>query len=501
MEAVFLKFFNMTITASYVILAVLLVRLLLKRTPKKYTYALWSVVGFRLCCPVSFQSAFSVFGLKYFDMTKAQQASGGEMLTYIPEDIGRMQQPQITFGVSAGNTIDRSLPAPMLGDSVNPIQILVTLATYVWMAGIAVLTIYSIFTFVRLHLRLRTAIRLEDGVYQSEFVVSPFVMGFFRPKIYLPFAINAYERSYVLAHERFHIRHCDHLIKIFAYFLLCLHWYNPLCWLAFLLMSRDMEMRCDEWILGRQIHEQKAYAETLLAFAVKRSFPAPGPLAFGEFGIRARIKNALRWKSPKRYMRIFAFTISLIFIVACAANPKEATIKTSPFGYSYEVEEIVFASPYYSFSYTTQNAPFYLILEDGELLSKLPGQETENTEDEWIRLGKVEEFELEEDNFDQYFYGGEEVGGGWKGINALTLRLENENAWRVLRTTEHFTEMYIILQQKNGDLFLCYGYYDQLEHDDPNSDDSSFRWVFQLEKNSSAASIGGVDLPHTVEIK
>ena len=523
METVFLKILNMSLTASYVILAVVLVRFILKKAPKKYAYALWSVVGFRLCCPVSFQSVFSLFKLKPFDMTAAQHASAGAALTYVPEEIGMMAQPEITVGIPSANALlYGSLPAATPQYSANPMQIIVYIAGVIWCVGIGLLLVYSLASLILLHIRLRKAVRLETGVYQSETVCSPFVLGLLHPRIYLPYGLDEKTLGYVLAHERYHIRHFDHLVKLFAFILLCLHWFNPLCWLAFILMSRDMEMRCDEWVLDSQGSACKAYTTALLSFASNRRFPVPGPLAFGESGVRIRVKNALRWKKPKLWLTAAALALCVAVVAACAANPDVQYQTASPFGSAYQVDEIVFDSPRYSFTYTPETAPQYILLEDGSLFSGISAGEAETGEHEWTALGSVEEFELTKDCFDRYFYKADGVSG-WReegDVTAAALRRGNKTAWRALRLTEDFSEMYLLLQQKNGDLYLAYGYYDTEGEYDSASDDSSFRWVFRLARadgmdvsiaavggaervgadDASIAAIGGYDMPGIVEI-
>lgn len=330
MEAVFLRLLNMSITASYVIAAVLLIRLLLRKAPKKYSYWLWSVVGFRLCCPVSFESVLSIFSFKPFDMSAAQSA-GGAALQYVPYDIGFMAQPAVTVGIPAANNfISSSLPAATPAASINPVQIWTGIAAAVWCLGVAALLIYSVVTYVRLNKQMSSAILLEGNVWQSDTLRSPFVLGFFRPRIYLPFGLDADTQRYVLTHERYHINRFDHIVKPFAFLLLTLHWFNPLCWLAFVLMGRDMEMSCDEKVLSSEEHSAKAYSTSLLSFAANRRFPAPTPLAFGETGARSRIKNALKWRRPTRLITVLAVVLCITVVAACAANPPTSEPDANP---------------------------------------------------------------------------------------------------------------------------------------------------------------------------
>jgi len=324
MEALFLKILNMSITASYVILAVMLICLLLKKTPKKYSYLLWSVVLFRLICPISFSSVFSIFQAKPFDMTTAQKG-GGATLSFIPADIGYMDTPRVTVGIPTMNSIiSESLPTATPYASVNPMQILMLLGTILWCTGITVLLVYSIVTYIRLKCRMTTAVRLEGNVFESDKIRSPFILGFVRPRIYIPFGLGEQERAYVLQHERCHLKRKDHLIKPLSFCVLTIHWFNPLVWLAFVLMTKDMEMSCDEKVLSENgadnVHE---YSTSLLSFAANRRFPAASPLAFGETDIRGRVKNVLRFRNPKKWVIILTVILCVAVIISCAANPME----------------------------------------------------------------------------------------------------------------------------------------------------------------------------------
>lgn len=321
MERIFLTVLNMSITSGYVILAVLAARFVIRRAPKKYSYLLWSVVGFRLICPVSFNSVFSLFRLRLFDLSAAQR-SGANTLSYIPENIGLMTSPQVATGIPAVNeVINHSLPAATMHTSVNPMQIWIAAGAFIWMAGMAVMLLYSLIGYGMLRYRMRNAILFKKNVYQSDQVRSPFILGFVRPKIYIPFGLEERMQQYVLLHERYHLKRKDHLVKLAAFLLLTLHWFNPLCWLAFALMGKDMEMSCDERVLQEGKNIRKLYSTALLSFAANRRFPAPGPLAFGETGVKERIKNVLHWKKPKLYLTALAVSACCIVVAACAANP------------------------------------------------------------------------------------------------------------------------------------------------------------------------------------
>lgn len=350
-----IKILNMSLTASYCILAVLVVRLLLRRAPKKYAYMLWLVVAFRLCCPVSLNSPLSLFNLSFFD----QGVADGNTMAYLAGDVGIQQEPWLITGLSmfwqstennqwnmgAGGSqgsasgesqeeaesimTDSSLriPLPAPGDasnSVNPLQIWGAVGMLLWLAGISVILLCGLVSYLFLRRRLRNAVWLRENIYQSEHVCSPFILEFLRPRIYIPFALEGQALELVLAHERYHLRRRDHWVKLAAYLLLALHWFNPLCWVAFFLMGQDMEMSCDEHVLAEKERSCKPYCNALLSFAVNRRSLGPSPLAFGESGAKGRIHNALRWKNPRIWVKAVAVGLCLLTVTACGLNPPSA---------------------------------------------------------------------------------------------------------------------------------------------------------------------------------
>ncbi len=481
MDAVFLKVLNMSITASYVIAAVLIIRLLIRKAPKRYSYLLWSAAGFRLCCPISFQSIFSLFSLSPFDMTRAQSA-GAAMLEYVPQSIAQAPQPQITAGIPAANSaIAEILPAAAPAASVNPMQIWIAVGTALWCAGILAFLIYGVVSFLKLRRRMASAVLLEGNVYQSEHVRSPFILGLFRPKIYIPFGLDERTRRYVLAHERHHIRRFDHVIKPFAFLLLAVHWFNPLCYLAFYLMGKDMEMSCDERVLAGESNIRKSYSVSLLSFAANRRFPSPSPLAFGETSVKSRIKNVLNWKRPKVWVTLLVAALCVAAVAACAANPAQPKEQAQPFGHTYRVESLVYDSLVYSFSYTPQTAPLYRIdrIDAGWQLSVLENQET----GDWLRAGSFDETALTEGSFDRYF-----LDSGWqeKDLSAA-LRRENQKAWQLDVPDSENAVFYYLLQQNNGDVYLSYGY----RGTEGGTDSSSIRWLFRLARADEISCIVG----------
>ena len=315
----FLGVLNMSITASYVIVLVIIVRLLLKKAPKVFSYGLWSIVLFRLVCPISFPSALSFFRLLH-------QSS---KLEYVPIDLGLMGQPQVDLGIAPiNNAVNGSLPAAAttVGASVNPMQIQLAIFSMLWMLGLACLIIYSTMSFLAFKRKIQTAIRIEDNIYECEGINTPFVIGIIKPKIYLPLGLSQSERSYVLKHEQTHIRRFDYLLKPLAYFVLCIHWFNPLVWISFLLMSRDMEMSCDESVLksmGTDI--KKEYSSSLLNFAAGKRLISGSPLAFGEVNAKSRIQNVLNYHRPPMWLAVTTIVLLLVMGIGLISNPEAQT--------------------------------------------------------------------------------------------------------------------------------------------------------------------------------
>ena len=319
---------NMSLTASVVILAVLAVRLLLRRAPKVFVYALWAVVLFRLLCPVSVTSAVSLLGaLGAPAQERTQRTSAVE---YVPADIVRNMAPAVTplpqepFPEEPGENIVSTAPSVTQPDAapVSPLSGPVAVLTLTWLTGMALLLLYSVVSMLRLRRRLVGAVRLEDNIYLADYIPSPFVMGLFRPKIYLPSTLTETERGYILRHEQYHLRRRDHLVKFLSFLALCIHWFNPLVWAAFVLSGKDMEMSCDEAVvkaLGEEIRAD--YSASLLSLATGRRIVAGMPLAFGEGDTGSRIRNLLSWKRPRPWVMAVCAVVCVGLIALCAANP------------------------------------------------------------------------------------------------------------------------------------------------------------------------------------
>ena len=311
MAEIFQKALNMSIAAGWLILAVIALRLLLRRAPKRFRLLLWAVVGLRLALPWSIESALSL-------IPSAQT---------LPEGIMLELAPVLDTGISALNgAINPGFTAaftPELGVSANPLQVLLPIAAAFWMLGAAAMLLWALVSWLRLRKRVREAVRLEENVYECE-IASPFVLGLFRPRIYLPFSLENGERELVLAHERAHITAGDHIIKPLGWLLLAAHWYNPLVWLAYALFCRDIELACDERVVrGLSLSDRADYSQALLDLSRPRGGVRACPLAFGESSVKGRVKSVLSYKKPAFWLVLLAVVVCVGAAVCFLTDPKE----------------------------------------------------------------------------------------------------------------------------------------------------------------------------------
>lgn len=311
MAEIFQKALNMSIAAGWLILAVIALRLLLRRAPKRFRLLLWAVVGLRLALPWSIESALSL-------IPSAQT---------LPEGIMLERAPVLDTGISALNgAINPGFTAaftPELGVSANPLQVLLPIAAAFWMLGAAAMLLWALVSWLRLRKRVREAVRLEENVYECE-IASPFVLGLFRPRIYLPFSLENGERELVLAHERAHITAGDHIIKPLGWLLLAAHWYNPLVWLAYALFCRDIELACDERVVrGLSLSDRADYSQALLDLSRARGGVRACPLAFGESSVKGRVKSVLSYKKPAFWLVLLAVVVCVGAAVCFLTDPKE----------------------------------------------------------------------------------------------------------------------------------------------------------------------------------
>ena len=368
MSELFLKIVNMSISASWVVIAVLTLRFCLKKAPKWVNVLLWGIVAVRMVFPFSIESVLSL-------IPSAETISPTIMME---------QSPSVQTGVPALNHVINPVisgsftPAP--GASANPLQIWIPVLAGIWLFGIAALFLYSAVSYWRLRRKVCEAVILRGNIYQSEKVCSPFVLGIIRPKIYLPYHMDSREMDHVIAHEQTHICRRDHWWKPLGFLLLTIHWFNPLMWLSYVLLCRDIELACDEKVIRKMSNEQRAdYTQALVACSVDRRLITACPLAFGEIGVKERVKSVMNYKKP-------AFWIVLASVIVCAVIA--VCFLTNPIGFQFDVSANTIVSANH---FDMRNADDPVAIEMtpaqiGELNSRLAGVKNCKRSDKYAGL-------------------------------------------------------------------------------------------------------------------
>ena len=317
MENVFLKLLNMSITAGWLVLAIVLLRLILKKAPRAILCVLWGIVGIRLLLPFSFESVLSL-------IPSAET---------VPEDIGFAANPAIFSGVSAVNSVVNPLlssslsPDPAQLTSVNPMQVLLFVASWVWVFGMAGMLLYSLISYLRILRKVREAVPMKGNILACDHIDTPFILGVFRPRIYLPSSMNETDAEYVIAHEKAHLLRRDHWWKPFGFLLLTVYWFNPILWVAYVLLCRDIEVACDQKVIrnmGTDI--KKPYSEALINCSIPRRMISACPLAFGEVGIKSRIKSVLSYKKPSFWLILIAAGSCVAIAVCFLTDPVSVSV-------------------------------------------------------------------------------------------------------------------------------------------------------------------------------
>ncbi len=311
-DEIFLKLVNMSVTASWLVFAVIIARFLLKKAPKWIICCLWALVGIRLVSPFSFESVLS--------LVPSSETINKESFYY-------SSSPTINSGIDAFNTIvnpviSESL-APKAGASVNPTQILGLVFGCVWLIGVVIMAVYALISYLRIKKTIKTAIPLKENQFICDEVKTPFILGLIKPKIYLPSYMDEEKMSLVLAHEKAHLKRKDHLWKPLGFILLSVYWFNPLMWLSYILLCRDIELACDEKVIKQMKSEdKKRYSEALLSCSAPQRMITVCPVAFGEVGVKQRIKSVLNYKKPAFWVILIAVVASIVVAVCFMTDPK-----------------------------------------------------------------------------------------------------------------------------------------------------------------------------------
>ncbi len=320
MTTIFTSILNMSITASYCIGAVMILRLFLKKQPKIFSYLLWSVVLFRLLCPVSATSSFSLLQM---DTNVVSQTD------FVGRSVVTNDSDAMAQNINGQDKGADELPVAETHKGMTHRAKMLTAGAWIWCAGVVLLAGYGVWVVYRLKKFLKNAVCVEDNIYEAEGISSPFVSGVIHPRIYLPPGLQSGERRYVLEHERVHVARKDYLVKILAWLARCIHWFNPLAWISFALMESDMEMSCDEAVLRRLGMETKQdYSRALLALSSDRSKTGGCPTAFGEGRVKERIGNILAYRRRAFVTVALIGVLSIVVVLGLSLNPAKRNDET-----------------------------------------------------------------------------------------------------------------------------------------------------------------------------
>jgi len=463
----FVSLFNRSISALWLILAICVFRLLLQKAPRNSICLLWALVAIRLIFPFSIESTLSMVP------TRAE---------VLNEELMYSVQPVLETGIEildeaiAPAVTDSLTPHP--GASVNPIQVYTFLGAWLWLIGMTALTVYTVFSYRRLRRQVMPALQLRENVYLCDAIDTPFILGTFRPRIYLPSKLDEATRHFVLAHEQAHLQRKDHLWKPLGFVILTLHWFNPLCWLAYSLFCRDIELACDEKVIrSMEPAYKKGYSHALLSCSIASYRIDACPLAFGEVGVKARIQAVLRYKTPARWLIMAALLIFLVVALFFMTNRATVPDEDEIFGHYYETFQNIYSSPpLVESNYEVQYLPMFDVRENRSFARKHELYDSRV----WEEMGELEPWELSRDNFDVLFREQKKnENGPWSWPEDESwFRRQNYKAWRVIKADD----FYILMLQKDGSVLLCHGYYDTEGESDPYSDDSAARWMVLLRR-------------------
>lgn len=606
-ESIYTDFFfwvlNTSISASFLVAAIIILRLLLKKAPKAIIVALWGLAAIRLICPFSLESTLSLI--------PSAETIPTEQFMY-QEAMREDYELQIVTNPIYPQEIEYKMSGDVESNSWDSIY-----AYFGWLGGIGAMLIYSAASWIIIKRKVKISAPYKDNILLCDGIKTPFILGVFKPKIYLPSDISDKEKEYVIAHEKAHLRRRDHWWKPLGFLLLSFHWFNPLMWAAYILLCRDIEFACDEKVIKSLGEEsKKPYSEALFNCSVPRKMIAACPVAFGEVGVKSRIKSVLNYKKP-------AFWIILVAIIACTAvaigfmtNPVDKeknaadniTVLNSGSelgGLSVEITDSDFSdfAPYIEIEWKNGSEKDLLFGEEHHFYRKANGEwqdcnesgssifhsigymlgsgktfpkrygimhldmseagryrfvshcseqgsnadadyevwiefevkegtefpnihqfsvtdyvydngsfswigpEVEYIEPyrlyggmnlqkysgfEWSNIGHMEEITLVKDNFDDRLRNSQIW---YDGLSIDVLKKENKRAWQLHASDSGYDPLYMLLEQKNGEFYLCYGYYNAEGMVDPNSDSSFIRWIYRLEQ-TEPTFLNGENVKH-----
>jgi len=458
----FLELFNRAMAAGWLVLVILALRLVLKKAPRWVHCLLWGLVGLRLVWPFSWESVVSLLPSR----------------EVLPPAALFDPTPEIHTGIAVLNTaVNQSFTpamAPAELTSVNPLQIWTWLAGWVWAIGAAGLLLYALISWLRLRRRVAVFVE-EDGLRRCDNIDSPFILGVFRPGIYVPSDLTGETLAHVAAHERAHLKRRDHWWKPLSYLLLTVFWFHPLLWVGYILLCRDIELACDERVIRTMDDSQKkAYSLALVDCAAAHRTIAACPVAFGELGVKQRVKSVLHYKKPAFWVVLAAVLLCIVLAVCFLTDPVSGDGQL-PLDTVYHFREVIYSNGSYSSSYDLFVADRYAVSADGHFLK--------DGED----LGPWQPITLTKENFDGLL----QMPLVWtEGYDAAKLRRDNADAWTLTKGEG----LFFLLRQKDGAIYLAQGH-DSAEHD------PVLRFIFRLgETPGTLQKPDGQDIPVTAEV-
>ncbi len=432
MSEIFLKLVNMSITASWLVLAVVILRLVFKKAPKFIHCIMWALVGIRLVFPFSIESVLSLIpSANTFPVDNI----------YSPDQ--NIANNSYYHGVDSGvGFIDNALN-PITYDASSPevLRSNLDIISIVWLVGIAAMLVYTLVSYLRIYKRVSASICVKENTFICDDIDTPFILGVLRPRIYLPSSMSEADAEYVIAHEKAHLKRLDHLWKPLGFLILAVYWFNPVLWLAYFLLCRDIEFACDQKVireLGLEI--KKPYSDALINCSVPRRMLAACPLAFGETSVKSRIKSVLSFKKPAVWIIIASVIAVSIAAVCLLTNPKKLSPTDKLLKYNLDPVEYVYNYTTYSVVLLAEHFPTYSVTSD-MYLQQIDDDGTVSV------LGSMKKIKLNKMNFDSKF-----DDRGWEdGYSSEFIKSNNKNAWQI--KTDDAT--FILFEQNDGTYFIA----------------------------------------------
>lgn len=466
---IFIQFLTMSLSASLIVGIVFILRLLLKKSPKWITVLLWAVVAVRLICPFTPESSLSLI---------PESISNGDFVAQWTDEyikpVSVFTEDEVWYDAAVTNGREPISDGngghyvvtnyDQLGEPYTVKNTVIPVLSILWIAGMITLLIYTVISYVKLRKKIDTAVLLRDNIYQSENVISPFVLGIIKPKIYLPFNMSEDSIQNVIAHEQAHIKRKDYLWKPLGFLILTVYWFNPVMWLAYVLLCRDIELACDEKVVKDFDNEQKAdYSEALLSCSVNRRIIAACPLAFGEVGVKNRVKSVLNYKKPAFWVIVVAIVASIVTAVCFLTNPKDNANKNEIIDGNYQISDEVYCNGSFSYIPNHEKERIEIEYNGGMHIYHFVGEE--------LSVGGLyTEAKPNEENFESFVW---DTNGWIDYKNTEEFLKDNKKAWYHPTMDTITTYPYMLFSQKDGTLYIAFA-------DSENGESTMVRCIHKL---------------------